>query len=106
MKNTEYSKILLSTLLVAALSCLVPFRAFGAPPAHPGTVIVPSDKRPPGFNPASNDWLFMMIRPDGGLVGITQGRGAENVAFCSDCHNRAPAGQDNLFLMPENVRRR
>lgn len=64
------------------------------------------EKRPPGFNPASNDWLFMMLRPDGGLVGITQGTGAENVVFCAECHNKAPAGQDNLYLFPENLRRR
>ncbi len=63
------------------------------------------EKRAPGFNPASNDWLFMMIRPDGGLVGMTRGRGSDNVVFCAACHNKAPAGQDNLYLLPEKVRR-
>lgn len=63
------------------------------------------EKKPPGFNPASNDWLFMMIRPDGGLVGITRGRGSDNVVFCAECHNKAPAGQDNLYLLPKKVRR-
>ncbi len=63
------------------------------------------EKREAGFNRFSNDWLFMMIRPDGGLVGITGGEGSENVKFCAECHNKAPAGQDNLFLMPKEVRR-
>lgn len=63
------------------------------------------EKKAPGFNSASNDWLFMMIRPDGGLVGITRGRGSDKVAFCAECHNKAPAGQDNLYLLPKKVRR-
>lgn len=63
------------------------------------------EKKQAGFNAASNDWLFMMIRPDGALVGITRGRGSDNVAFCAACHNKAPAGQDNLYLLPKKVRR-
>lgn len=63
------------------------------------------EKREAGFNPAAGDWLFMMIRPDGSVAGTTGGPGAENVTFCGDCHGSAPAGQDNLFFMPERVRR-
>lgn len=63
------------------------------------------EKKAAGFNPASGDWLYMMIRPGGGLLGITRGRGSENVKFCADCHNTAPPGQDRLFLMPKKVRR-
>ena len=59
-----------------------------------------------GSNPASGDWLFMMIRPDGRIMGITKGRGSENVAFCAGCHIRARSRQDSLFFMPRNVRRR
>ncbi len=57
-----------------------------------------------GSNPASGDWLFMMIRPDGRIVGVTRGRGNENVTFCADCHIRARSRQDSLFFMPRNVR--
>lgn len=58
-----------------------------------------------GFDPASGDWLFMMIRPDGGIVGVTRGKGSDNVAFCAGCHIRARSRQDSLFFMPRNVRR-
>ena len=63
------------------------------------------EKRPKGFNAASNDWLFMMIRPDGALAGVTKGQRSDNVAFCADCHNKAPKGQDNMYFMPMDVRR-
>ena len=63
------------------------------------------EKREPGFNAASNDWLYMMIEPSGAVVGITKGKNAAAVAFCADCHNKAPKGQDNLMLLPEEVRR-
>ncbi len=63
------------------------------------------EKKAPGFDPAGGDWLFMMIRPDGGLVGMTGGRGSKNVKFCAECHNKAPAGQDHLYLLPREVRR-
>lgn len=59
-----------------------------------------------GSYPASGDWLFMMIRSDGGIVGVTGGKGSENVAFCAVCHMRARSRQDSLFFMPRNVRQR
>jgi hypothetical protein len=64
------------------------------------------EKRGKGFNTASNDWLFMTIRANGTISGITKGEGAENVEFCVACHNKAPRGQDNLFLLPEGARQR
>ncbi len=64
------------------------------------------EKKAPGFNPASNDWLFMMIRPDGKITGITGGKGQKNVAFCAECHRKAAAGHDGLYFMPQQVRRR
>lgn len=64
------------------------------------------EKREAGFNPAARDWLFMMVGADGRLVGITGGAGSDRVRFCGECHARAPAGQDALWLPPNRVRRR
>ena len=33
------------------------------------------EKKEKGFNPRSKDWLFMMIKPSGEVVGITNGVG-------------------------------
>lgn len=63
------------------------------------------EKRKKGFNPDTNDWLFMMIRPQGTVAGMTNGKNAEAVRFCGKCHNKAPAGQDSLYFMPKDVRR-
>ncbi len=59
------------------------------------------EKLAPGVSPATSDWLYMMIRPDGALMGITGGKGSANVTFCAKCHNKALAGQDHLFFLPE-----
>ena len=63
------------------------------------------EKKYAGFNSDSNDWLFMMIQPDGDIVGMTNGPGASKVQFCAGCHNQAPLGQDNLYYLPETVRK-
>ena len=64
------------------------------------------EKRENGFNAASNDWLFMMVQSNGAVVGITKGENSTAVRFCADCHNKAPKGQDNLYFLPKEVRRR
>lgn len=64
------------------------------------------EKREAGFNAESNDWLFMMVQPSGAVVGMTNGVNSNAVRFCAACHNKAPKGQDNLYLLPEQVRRR
>lgn len=63
------------------------------------------EKREDGFNAASKDWLFMMVRPTGEVVGITNGNNSSAVRFCADCHNKAPKTQDSLYLLPKEVRR-
>ncbi len=63
------------------------------------------EKKENGFNPSSKDWLFMMIKPSGEVVGITNGVGASKVRFCAECHSQAPDGQDQLYFMPDSVRR-
>jgi hypothetical protein len=64
------------------------------------------EKKEPGFNATSKDWLFMTIRADGSLEGITNGQGAKNVEYCAACHNNAPDGQDSLFFLPKEIRQR
>ena len=64
------------------------------------------EKKEPGFNLVSNDWLFMTIRADGSVEGMTKGKDAKNVAFCAACHNKAPDGQDNLYFLPSEIRQR
>jgi hypothetical protein len=64
------------------------------------------EKKYKGFNPGARDWLFMMIGADGALVGITGGKGSKKVEFCGKCHNDAPPGQDGLWLLPKELRRR
>ena len=64
------------------------------------------EKCAPDFSAASNDWLYTMVHPNGAVAGITNGKNSASVKFCADCHNKAPKGQDNLLLLPEEVRRR
>lgn len=62
------------------------------------------EKMPPGFNPASRDWRYTMIMPDGSLFGATNGEGTERVEFCATCHGTAGRAQDDLFYIPEKYR--
>ncbi|MBT5046908.1 MAG: hypothetical protein HOM58_00270 [Rhodospirillaceae bacterium] len=64
------------------------------------------EKKEPGFNVTSNDWLFMTIAADGTVEGMTKGKGAKKVQFCATCHNKAPGGHDNLYFLPEEIRQR
>jgi Cytochrome P460 len=61
-------------------------------------------KMEPGFAPDDGDWMYMMYRADGQVVGISGGANAKNVQFCAACHNKAAAGQDRLYFMPSEVR--
>lgn len=62
------------------------------------------EKMPAGFNPASRDWRFTMIMPDGSLFGTTNGQGSERVEFCVTCHRIAGHKNDNRFYVPEEYR--
>ena len=52
------------------------------------------EKMGSGFNPASGDWRFSMVMPDGGLFGETKGVGHDRVKFCANCHQGAKSGHD------------
>ena len=62
------------------------------------------EKMGPGFKSAAGNWRFMMLHPDGHVVGMTGGKGAENVRFCADCHRNAGPEQEYLYFMPEEFR--
>ena len=62
------------------------------------------EKMPEGFNPASADWRYAMIMPDGSLFGVTNGQGSQNVQFCAECHAIVADTQDSLYFMPEEYR--
>jgi hypothetical protein len=64
------------------------------------------EKMEAGFNIRDGDWRYMMIMPDGTVAGLSGGVNSRNVEFCAECHNTAPASQDRLFFMPDDVRLR
>lgn len=61
------------------------------------------EKMPPGFNHATADWKYALIRPDGTLVGETNGPGRERVEYCIGCH-LAKQHQDHLWFLPRAFR--
>ncbi len=62
------------------------------------------EKMSSGFNPASRDWRYVMIMPDGSLFGSTNGEGSDRVGFCVTCHKLAGDKNDHLFYIPERYR--
>lgn len=71
---------------------------------YPGPMFV-MEKMPAGFSPASGDWRYTMIMPDGSVFGETRGVNADSVAFCVGCH-ATRAKHDHLFFLPEEYRLR
>lgn len=63
------------------------------------------EKMEAGFNPASFDWRYTMVMPDGSVVGTTKGQGSRNVQFCVECHN-LQENQDALWFLPEEFRKK
>ena len=61
------------------------------------------EKMGAGFHPASGDWRYTLIMPDGTVIGETDGKGSANVEFCAECHS-AMEDTDSLWLLPEDVR--
>lgn len=62
------------------------------------------EKMPAGFNPASHDWRYSMIMPDGSVFGRTNGDGSAKVEFCITCHQTAGDENDHLFFVPRKHR--
>lgn len=56
-----------------------------------------------GFNPVSGDWQYIEIEPDGRMLGMTNGEGADSVEYCIGCH-LAREKFDHLYFIPEEYR--
>jgi len=62
------------------------------------------EKMEPGFASAGGNWRYLMLRPNGSLVGMTGSAEAGKVRFCAECHKSAGAERDFLLFMPEQER--
>ncbi|WP_170336937.1 cytochrome P460 family protein [Ruegeria arenilitoris] len=69
---------------------------------HPGALFV-MEKLPKGASPATADWRYIMVMPDGSLFGDTMGDRSASVAYCHECHE-AVADRDYTFFVPEEYR--
>ncbi|MCG8690971.1 MAG: cytochrome P460 family protein, partial [Minwuiales bacterium] len=58
-----------------------------------------------GFSPETDNWKYSMVMPDGTVFGQTGGKGANNVAFCHQCHVAVAEDQDALFFLPDELRK-
>lgn len=70
---------------------------------EPGPLFL-MEKMTVGYNTENGDWAYTLIMPDGTVVGTSKGKNAQNVTFCSDCHNAAE-DQNYSFFMPEDYRK-
>lgn len=68
----------------------------------PGALFI-MEKTAPGINPKTDDWRYVMIMPDGSLLGDSNVADDESMKFCHDCHQRAKS-RDFLFLIPQAFR--
>lgn len=65
----------------------------------PGALFV-MEKLAPGASPATADWRYVMVLPDGSVFGDTTGDRSGSVAYCHECHE-AVADRDYTFFVPE-----
>ena len=71
----------------------------GTNKSFPGALFV-MEKLPKGTSPATADWRYILVNPDGSLFGDTTGEEPENVTYCHDCHEQE-AENDYVFFIPE-----
>jgi hypothetical protein len=62
------------------------------------------EKMSAGFHPASGDWRYTMVMPDGSIFGRTHGPGAAKIEFCAECHLSVTPDADSLMFLPEDYR--
>ncbi len=66
---------------------------------YPGAMFV-MEKLAPGTNPDTADWRYIMVLPDGSMLGDTTGDEPEAVEYCHDCHIQK-SQEDYVFYVPE-----
>jgi len=79
------------------------FRVSPSGKVTPGPLFI-MEKMKAGFDSENGDWRYTMVMPDGNVMGMTKGKGAQYVAFCSQCHNAAE-DNDMMFFIPEEYRK-
>ena len=62
------------------------------------------EKMKAGFNPASDDWRYTMVMPDGSIFGVTKGKGSGKVEFCIGCHKAVAPEVDSMMFLPAEYR--
>ncbi len=65
----------------------------------PGALFL-MEKLESGGKPEYGDWRYVMVLPDGAVLGDSEGANAEAMLFCHGCHIAAQS-TDYLFLLPE-----
>lgn len=68
----------------------------------PGALFI-MEKLAEGANPKTADWRYIMVSPDGSVIGDTTGDEPANVDYCHDCHE-VRADYDYVFFIPEEFR--
>jgi hypothetical protein len=59
------------------------------------------EKLEAGANPATADWRYVMVSPEGAVIGDSTGANPRRVDFCHGCH-RAMDENDYLFHVPDD----
>ena len=62
------------------------------------------EKMSAGFHPASDDWRYTMVMPNGSIFGTTHGAGSAKVQFCAECHMSVTPDADSLMFLPDEYR--
>jgi len=65
----------------------------------PGALFL-MEKLDRGVKPEYGDWRYIMILPDGALLGDSEGANSKAMVFCHGCHAAAQS-TDYLFLLPD-----
>ena len=61
------------------------------------------EKMAAGFNADSGNWRYTLVMPTGKVIGTTNGKGSNNVEFCTGCH-MAAEDTDSMMFLPEEYR--
>ena len=62
------------------------------------------EKLTEGMSTETDGWRYVMVMPDGSLLGDSTGDRSEDVRFCHSCHITM-ARSDYLFFVPKKYRR-
>lgn len=69
---------------------------------HPGALFL-MEKLAENTQPDTDDWRYVMLLPDGSVLGDTLGANPASMTFCHACH-QAASDTDFVFLLPQRLR--